>query len=56
MTIALLVPVPSMHLASAAEQGMSTIGLDTRAWETLQEFEQVGSRHRRSRLRLCVAR
>lgn len=41
MTIALLVAVPSVHLASAAEQRMSTIALGTRAWETLAEFERV---------------
>lgn len=41
MTIALLVAVPSRHLASAAEQGMSTIALGTRAWDTLEQFERV---------------
>jgi hypothetical protein len=44
MTVALLAPVPSVHLASALEHGMTTIALGTRAWETLTEFTRVAGR------------
>lgn len=31
-----------MHLESAADHGMSTIALGTRAWEVLAEFKRIG--------------
>lgn len=41
MTIALLVPLPAMHL-EAARGRLDTIAMGTRAWETLRQFVGVG--------------
>lgn len=42
MTIALLAPLPMVHLDAARRDRMSTIAMGTRAWETLRQFTEVG--------------